>query len=273
MVHFLSWRGVSARLPGASAWTPRRTGPSLTTAAMLSFTFTAPEHDARHPAAVEPDHPVLPVDRGTALPLLRGLPRARAHAGRELPDPRHHAPARIADGTSWREMVAMDLDLPKYKTTLLEAMGFRLRRNYLILIFGIVLGGWVVKVSIHPTFIETVGASSGSAWPWGPFPWWVVAGGGLAFYWRTVAAAVVGPPHPRRHPRGRDRRPRAQSRTLEAVAPSLWIVWKTHPPFSARKIGAVTVDSGSRVVRASGTLWKTERSALPSGSPCGRPRS
>ncbi len=41
---------------------------------------------------------------------------------------------------SWREMVAMDLDLPKYKTTMLEALGFRLRRNYL-LIFLIILGG------------------------------------------------------------------------------------------------------------------------------------
>jgi uncharacterized membrane protein len=82
---------------------------------------------------------------------------------------------------SWREMVAMDLDLPKYKTTLLEAMGFRLRRNYM-LIFLIVLGGWFVKLSIHPTVVTSwdefwqhmaVGAT---------LPSWVVATAGLLFY-------------------------------------------------------------------------------------------
>lgn len=50
---------------------------------------------------------------------------------------------------SWREMLAMDLDLPKYKTTIPQAIGFRLRRNYLG-IFLIVLGAWFVKLAIHP---------------------------------------------------------------------------------------------------------------------------
>ncbi len=51
---------------------------------------------------------------------------------------------------SWREMVAMDLDLPKYKTAYWETIGFRLRRNY-VWIFLIVLGAWVLKLAIHPT--------------------------------------------------------------------------------------------------------------------------
>ena len=51
---------------------------------------------------------------------------------------------------TWRDLVASDLDLPKYKTTFLEAFGFRLRRNYLF-IFGIMLGGWLVKLALHPT--------------------------------------------------------------------------------------------------------------------------
>jgi len=50
---------------------------------------------------------------------------------------------------TWREMLAMDLDLPKYKTTIPQAIGFRLRRNYLG-IYLIVLGGWLVKLAIHP---------------------------------------------------------------------------------------------------------------------------
>ena len=81
---------------------------------------------------------------------------------------------------SWREMVAMDLDLPKYKTTLLEAMGFRLRRNY-ILIFGILLGGWFVKLSIGHELVS----SWGQLWQRmavGPVPPWIVAGAGLGFY-------------------------------------------------------------------------------------------
>jgi len=81
---------------------------------------------------------------------------------------------------SWREMVAMDLDLPKYKTTMLEAVGFRLRRNYLS-IFLILLGAWVVKVAIHPPAHtpEQFWANIGL----GPMMTsWVVVIGGLAFY-------------------------------------------------------------------------------------------
>ncbi len=55
---------------------------------------------------------------------------------------------------SWREMVAMDLDLPKFKTSLLEAVGFRLRRNF-VWIFMIILGGWLVKLMIHPDLTES----------------------------------------------------------------------------------------------------------------------
>ena len=50
----------------------------------------------------------------------------------------------------WREMLAGDLDLPKHKTTFLQAFGFRLRRNY-VFIFLMVLGGWLVKLMIHPS--------------------------------------------------------------------------------------------------------------------------
>jgi uncharacterized membrane protein len=56
--------------------------------------------------------------------------------------------------TSWREMLAMDLDLPKYKTTFLQALGLRLRRNY-VWIFLVVLGGWLVKIMIHPRLAES----------------------------------------------------------------------------------------------------------------------
>lgn len=54
----------------------------------------------------------------------------------------------------WRDLMAKDLDLPKYKTTVLQALGFRLRRNY-IWIFLILLGGWLVKLTVHPQLAES----------------------------------------------------------------------------------------------------------------------
>ena len=82
---------------------------------------------------------------------------------------------------SWREMVAMDLDLPKYKTTMIEAIGFRLRRNYL-LIFTIVLGGWCVKLMLHPGGIATTWGQVWDRMAVGMFPSWLVLACGVMFY-------------------------------------------------------------------------------------------
>jgi uncharacterized membrane protein len=85
----------------------------------------------------------------------------------------------------WRELVARDLDLPKYKTTLLEAIGFRLRQNYFY-IFLIVLGGWLVKLIFHPRIAH----SGGELWrrvSGGWVPSWVVISCGLLFYAGLVA--------------------------------------------------------------------------------------
>jgi uncharacterized membrane protein len=178
MVHFYrgevhrstSWR---QRLDATTNWAV------LTTAAMLSFTFASAEHI----------HVILLLSSFIILAYL--AIEARRYRYFEV----YRARVRMLEENflipvitrqlespmgSWREMVAMDLDLPKYKTTLLEAMGFRLRRNY-ILIFAIVLGGWIVKLSIHPTFA----ASWGEFWQRiavGPCPSWIVASVGLLFY-------------------------------------------------------------------------------------------
>ena len=181
MVHFYrgevhrstSWR---QRLDATTNWAV------LTTAAMLSFTFAAADKFA---------HVILLL---TSLIILAYLSiEARRYRYFEV----YRARVRMLEENflipvitrqlespmgSWREMVAMDLDLPKYKTTLLEAMGFRLRRNY-ILIFGILLGGWIVKLSIGSSH-ELV-TSWGQLWSRmavGPCPPWVVAGLGFLFY-------------------------------------------------------------------------------------------
>jgi uncharacterized membrane protein len=80
----------------------------------------------------------------------------------------------------WREAVAEDLDRPKYKTTLLEAMGYRLRRNYLV-IFLLVLAAWMFKVYIHPSILHDP-AEIPDRIALGFVPAWAILAGGLLFY-------------------------------------------------------------------------------------------
>jgi uncharacterized membrane protein len=178
MVHFYrgevhrstSWR---QRLDATTNWAV------LTTAAMLSFSFASPENS----------HIILPLSTLVILSYLSiearryryfQVYRARVRMLEEnflIPVITRQLESPMG---SWREMVAMDLDLPKYKTTFLEAMGFRLRRNYLF-IFLILLGGWFVKLSMHPVFATTF-REFYERMAVGPFAWWIVAGAGLAFY-------------------------------------------------------------------------------------------
>ncbi len=178
MVHF--YRGEISR---STAWRQRLDATTnwavLTTAAMLSFTFASKENS----------HIILLLSTLIILAFLSiearryryfAVYRARVRMLEEnflIPVITRQLESPMG---SWREMVAMDLDLPKYKTTLLEAMGFRLRRNY-FLIFVIVLGGWFVKLTMHPDFFH----SWREVWyrmAVGIFPSWAILGGGLLFY-------------------------------------------------------------------------------------------
>lgn len=179
MVHF--YRGEVHR---STAWRQRLDATTnwsvLTTAAMLSFTF----------ASREPENHVILLLSGLIVLAYLTI-EARRFRYFEV----YRARVRMLEENflipvitrqlespmgSWREMVAMDLDLPKYKTTFLEAMGFRLRRNYL-LIYAILLGGWMTKLSVHPTFATSWGEFWGRM-AVGPVPSWVVATVGLAFH-------------------------------------------------------------------------------------------
>ncbi len=178
MVHFYrgevhrstSWR---QRLDATTNWAV------LTMAGMLSFSFASPENP----------HIVLLLSNLVILAYL--FIEARRYRYFEV----YRARVRMLEENflipvitrqlespmaSWREMVAMDLDLPKFKTTMLEAVGFRLRRNYAP-IFLIVLGGWLVKLMIHPEVLE----SFGEIWQrisLGGLSAGLIAGGGLLFY-------------------------------------------------------------------------------------------
>jgi uncharacterized membrane protein len=91
---------------------------------------------------------------------------------------------------AWRHSVARDLDRPKYKTTFLEAIGFRLRRNYTF-IFGILLGAWLVKLMMHPV----VATSFEEIWTRiavGHISAAVVLTGGILFYGGLVLVLYLG---------------------------------------------------------------------------------
>lgn len=51
-------------------------------------------------------------------------------------------------GGNWRNLVCEDLILPSFKITRLEAIGRRMKRNY-VFIFAIILVAWTMKIMIH----------------------------------------------------------------------------------------------------------------------------
>jgi uncharacterized membrane protein len=82
--------------------------------------------------------------------------------------------------SDWSELVASDLDAPKFKNTYLEALLFRLRRNY-VWLFGIVLVTWIVKLFIHPTPAEHL-SDLFSRMGIGPISSWLVLAVVALFY-------------------------------------------------------------------------------------------
>jgi len=192
MVHF--YRGEMHR---STAWRHRLDATTnwavLTAAGMLSFSFSSASH------------PHVMVLLSNLIILAYLIIEARRYRYFEV----YRARVRMLEENflipivtrqlespmlSWREMVAMDLDMPKYKTTLLEAVGFRLRRNF-VFIFLILLGGWVVKLALHGPENEQMVGSFREIWnrmAVGDIPpWFVLAtvilfyGSMFAFVWRS----------------------------------------------------------------------------------------
>ena len=179
MVHF--YRGEVHR---STAWRQRLDATTnwsvLTMAGMLSFAFSSPDNP----------HILLLLSNLVILSYL--MIYARRYRYFEV----YRARVRMLEENflipvitrqlespmvTWREMVAMDLDLPKYKTTLLEAVGFRLRRNYLA-IYLILLGSWFVKLLVHPEPAQSFSELWGRAGVGEAVPSWVILAGGLVFY-------------------------------------------------------------------------------------------
>ncbi len=79
----------------------------------------------------------------------------------------------------WRELLAKDLMEPHFNISLWDAMGRRLRRNYMW-IFVLLALSWVVKVGIHPTVAMTFDEFYARA-AVGPLPSWFMLVFGALF--------------------------------------------------------------------------------------------
>lgn len=90
----------------------------------------------------------------------------------------------------WRKLVAEDLLIPAFKMGVLEAVGWRLRRNY-IFIYVIILGAWFAKVFLHaPTPIDSPGAMY-RALAVGQIPGWLIAIVMLGVFVGTLSTVLV----------------------------------------------------------------------------------
>src|SRR5262245_49112306 len=80
---------------------------------------------------------------------------------------------------NWRQILANDLLHPRFSITLWQALGRRLRRNY-IWIFAVLVLSWIVKVIIHPQPTSSPSALYQRI-AIGPIPAWFVLLAGVAF--------------------------------------------------------------------------------------------
>ena len=74
----------------------------------------------------------------------------------------------------WKKLVCEDLILPSFKITKLEAIGRRLKRNY-VFIFILILVAWLTKIFLHASAPITDVVSFYHALRIGHIPSWVVA--------------------------------------------------------------------------------------------------
>jgi uncharacterized membrane protein len=87
----------------------------------------------------------------------------------------------------WKKLVCEDLILPCFKISKLEAIGRRLKRNY-VFIFILIMVAWVTKIFLHaPTAMNSV-LSFLRAFAVGHIPWWLVA---FIFFGTLVSVIAI----------------------------------------------------------------------------------
>jgi uncharacterized membrane protein len=95
---------------------------------------------------------------------------------------------------AWRARLAADLREPHYHVSLLQAMGWRLQRNYLWLFLANAVI-WLVKIDLHPTPSISLAEFVGRA-AVGPIPGLVVLTFGVLFNGTAFAIALLGARRP-----------------------------------------------------------------------------
>ncbi|MEX1009712.1 MAG: DUF2270 domain-containing protein, partial [Chthoniobacterales bacterium] len=78
-------------------------------------------------------------------------------------------------GGDWQKLVCEDLILPSFKISKLEAVGRRLKRNY-IFIIAIIVVAWITKIFMHARPPITSWSAFYNALAVGELPAWLVGG-------------------------------------------------------------------------------------------------
>src|SRR5437763_8187424 len=73
----------------------------------------------------------------------------------------------------WKKLVCEDLILPSFKISKLEAIGRRLKRNY-VFIFVLIMVAWVTKIFLHASITLDGIPAFYRATRVGPIPFWLV---------------------------------------------------------------------------------------------------
>lgn len=98
-------------------------------------------------------------------------------------------PTAFNENDNWRQLLANDLLNPRFSIGLWQALGRRLRRNY-IWIFGVLLASWVVKVIIHPETPKSL-EDFFIRISIGPVPYWLVLLTGVFFNGFLILLAIT----------------------------------------------------------------------------------
>ena len=172
----------------------------------------------------------------------------------------------------WAESLADNLLQPHYPISTWEALGRRLRRNYLY-IFGILILAWVARVALIPTTITGLPDLYQRA-ALGSIPGEVMLALGVVFtaFWLGVALLTIG-----MHEASGEVLPRFQlgdTVTLEAQqGQKRWQAWFRHPSRRRQLMAMVITDDTQPVAQAVMKELKRGVTMLPgTGMYTGNPR-
>ncbi len=188
MVHF--YRGEVSR---SNVWRQRLDNTTnwavVTTAAIMTFTFSDAERT----------HLLLLLSSFVTLGFLWmearrfryfSVYRARVRMLEEnfiLPIVTRNL---VSPKPDWREFIAMDLDVPKFKNTVLESLALRVRYNYFWL-FMAQASAWVLKTWMHPVEAKGIGEWY-ARMAVGPLPGWLIFSIGVVFFGTMLALFIKG---------------------------------------------------------------------------------